>query len=594
MNNDLSLSAQPREGWTMRRAWTAVLLAALLAHSPGLGLGFMADDFGMQLVMDGRLESASWKPWSLYDFGSFADAPLRSLENGAFPWWTDADWHVRFLRPLSSLSLWLDHALFGSSAIAGHLVSLVLFLLLLFAMRRLYARLGLGSVAALLAVLIFAVDSAALMPVGWIANRNSLLEALFAVLAVHAGLAALERPSPRRVAISLLLATLAVAAKESGLHVFLVLVFLFIRERRNASHARLFKIASAVCVAFALVYTLCYALAGFGSNALFYPMPWRSPLEFARRALAIFICAPLSAVSPFSADVLVLQPAWFWPVLGVALLLGLIVLRFVGLKVRHASSASFLLVWGALALLPQAGAPPSDRLMFTPMLAWSALIALYLTKTLGAASRAGTSAIERRVAWTVGATSIGLSAVFVAALGINLARGAGLMRGVTRDADVGPETLGVRHAFLMQVSPSALIALNPRAAWIFLGGSENVRLHPMQSGQRALSWTRISERRFALETRDDPFLSNPFESVFLTRRLLPSESRVWNCLGYSVRGTAEPDGALRRIEVELESSLDDPRWRFLVPREGRLTHRSPPAIGESFELPQSFKDPLLP
>ncbi len=570
------------------------MLVALLAHAPSLWLGFMADDFGMQLVMDGRISSPSWKPWSLYDFGSLAEAPLRSLESGAFPWWTDADWRVRFFRPLSSLSLWLDHSLFGSSAIAGHLTSLALFVLLLFAVCRMYVRLGLSPLATLLAVSIFAVDSAALMPVGWLANRNSLLEALFAVFAVHAGLVALERPSSGRVAFSLFLATLAVAAKESGLHVFLVLAFLFLRERRNALHAGLFRTAAAVCVVCALGYTIFYALAGFGSNVLFYPMPWTSPLEFARRALAIFVCAPLSAVSPFSADLLVLQPTWFWPVLGLAALLGLIVLRFVGPQVRHAANALFLLIWGALALLPQAGAPPSDRLMFTPMLAWSALIAIYLTATLGPALRAKTSASERRVGWTVAVTSTGISALFLAGLGFNLARGTRLMRNVTRDADVGQGTLGVRHAFLLQVSPSALIALNPLAAWIFLGGSQDVCLHPLQSGQRALSWTRISARRFALETHDDPFLSNPFESVFLTRKLLPSESRVWNCSGYSVRGTAQPDGTLRRIEIELESSLDDPHWRFLVPLDGRLTHRSPPEIGERIELPHAFKDPYLP
>ena len=63
-----------------------------------------------------------------------------------------------------------------------------------------------------------------------------------------------------------------------------------------------------------------------------------------------------------------------------------------------------------------------------------ALIAIYLCKTLGPASRTRISAIERRVGWTLGASSILISALFLGGLGLNLARGASLMRRVTRDA----------------------------------------------------------------------------------------------------------------------------------------------------------------
>jgi hypothetical protein len=61
-----------------------------------------------------------------------------------------------------------------------------------------------------------------------------------------------------------------------------------------------------------------------------------------------------------------------------------------------------------------------------------------------------------------------------------------------------------------------------------------------------------------------------------------------------VRGTPQTYGALRRIEVELERSLDDPRCRFLVFDGGRLVHRPPPAIGETIRLERGAKDPLLP
>ena len=584
-----------RTGWVRHAARLGALLMALavLVHAPSLGAGAMADDFGIQLVLDGRVESPTWKPWSLYDFGTLSEAPDRTVEAGAFPWWTDSDWRVRFFRPITSLSLWLDHALFGASPFAGHAMSLALFALLLFAARRLYVRLGLSTPAALLGVLILAFDNSALMPVGWVANRNSLLEGLFAVLAVHAGLEVVARPALHRAIFAFALATLAVGAKESGLHVFLVLALIFAREGKRGSHAHFFRGCAIVSVACAALYTLWYARSGMGSNVLFYPMPWTSPLEFAQRTLTVFACAPIAAVTPFSIDVLMLEPSKFWQILGAGVTLGVPVVVILLRRLRQVPNAAFLLIWGVLALLPQAGAPSSDRLMFTPMIAWSALVAMYFSATLAAPSAQAISPVERRFFWTIAATSTLLSALVVVMVGTAVARGCGMMRDVIRHADVGEEALGTRDVFLMQASPSTLIALSPLSVWTALGGSEDVRFHVVQGGRRTLDWTRLAENTFSLESLDEPFLSLPFEDVFLTRELRPAE-RVWTWSGFTVRATPGSDGKLRRVVFELATSLDDPRWRFLVFDGERLAHRPPPAIGETLRLERGFKDPFLP
>ncbi len=567
---------------------------ALFVHAPSLGAGYMADDFGVQLVLDGRVDSPTWKPWSLYDFGTFAGVSAHTLESGAFPWWTDSDWRVRFFRPLSSLSLWFDRALFGASPVGGHAMSLCLFALLLFAARRLYLRLGLSPPAALAAIVILAFDSSALVPVGWIANRNSLLEGLFAVLAIHAALETVARPTWQRALLALSIAVLATASKESGLHVFLVLALLFARERRHSTHARFFSAAAMTCVEIAVVYTLVYARSGFGSNVQFYPMPWSSPGEFAHRAFADFVCAPIAAVAPFSLDLLVLAPAKFWTILLVALILGAPVVVFIARRLRHVPNAGFLLAWGALALLPQAGAPPSDRLLFTPMIAWSALIAMYLAATLASSVRATIPAFEWRFAWSIAAASTILSGLVTVVTGVTLAQGSELMRNVIRDADVGSQTHGARDAFLMQASPSSMVALSPVSVWRALGGSEDVRFHALQCGRRALSWTRSSDAMFSLETLDEPFLTQPFEGVFLTHDPTGRQAGVWRSAEFTVRGTPDADGNLRRIEIELSASLDDPRWRFLVFDGKRLAHHPAPAIGQTVLLERGYKDPFLP
>jgi hypothetical protein len=232
--------------------------------------------------------------------------------------------------------------------------------------------------------------------------------------------------------------------------------------------------------------------------------------------------------------------------------------------------------------------------LFTPMLAWSALIAMYFEATLTRRSRASVPAIERGFAWSLAATSTVLSTLFTLGIGFALVRGSALMRDVIREADVGPAALGPRDVLLLQASPSTLVALSPMSAWLAQGGSEDVRFHALQGGRRALAWTRSSERVFSLSTSDEPFLTHPFESVFLTRPPSGNAEKVWRTAQFSVRGTPDADGKLRRIEIELNASLDDPHWRFLVFDGRRLVHHPPPAIGETVELERGFKDPFLP
>src|SRR5262245_53768252 len=91
----------------------AVLLVGLAVQLPTFRVGFFADDYVHQLVLAD--DAATPIPhWNLYDFGSAADWAEFGAARGALPWWTASDWTIRFFRPLTSLSLVLDHALWGT------------------------------------------------------------------------------------------------------------------------------------------------------------------------------------------------------------------------------------------------------------------------------------------------------------------------------------------------------------------------------------------------------------------------------------------------------------------------------------------------
>lgn len=568
-----------------RGALALVVAIALGLYAPFLWAGYLADDFSLQAVLDGRIESATWRPWSLYDFGRAADAPAELREAAVFPWWIDADWSVRFLRPLTSLSLWLDHATFGSNPFAGHAVQLAMFAVLLCMAHGLYRRVGLEPVGALAAVAILAFDNGAMMPVGWIANRNSLLEALFAVGALSQGLRARRSNSTARWCAAFALAVCAVAAKESGVHALVAVAALAYGHRRAVAWAALATLA---------IYVGAYAALGMGSNVLFYPTPWAAPVQFASSAATMFACAPLAAIAPIPVDGL-----WFagsarglW-VLGIALVSVSLVVGFVQVLARDPKARTWaaLSVLACVALLSQAGAPASDRLMFTPMLYLAPVIAALLTAILSRSAE-GASRATRAMGWTILAFALVLSPVVVVSSSRRMSIAWQRLREVVSGADVGPASAGERHAILLQAAPSALLGLGPAATWWGLGGDAAVRWYPLQAAPRAIAWSRSSETAFAIETRDEPFLEAPFERVYRTREF--QGAREWRAPGMVVRGTADERGELRRLEFELDRSLDDPSVRFLLFDGTRLARTAAPAIGETRELPRGERDSFLP
>src|SRR6187455_2683318 len=109
-----SSSESPRSADSPRKGFWLVLALALACQLPSLRLGFYADDYVHQIALHdpGRFGDVL-RPWSLYDFGTYADWVSLYERFGGMPWWISPDWKVRFFRPLTSLSLWIDAKLFG-------------------------------------------------------------------------------------------------------------------------------------------------------------------------------------------------------------------------------------------------------------------------------------------------------------------------------------------------------------------------------------------------------------------------------------------------------------------------------------------------
>jgi hypothetical protein len=176
---------------SLRHPWLILFLVvlAMLLNIPALWNGFWADDFIHRIIMLDLSPVAfhSNKIFSAYDFFPKNQTIQHTLmEIGMFPWWTGPDFHLNFLRPISSMSIWLDYQLWPNVPALMHLHSLAWYGALVAAVTYFYRRIiGVTWIAGL-ASLLFAIDFRHADSTAWIANRHALISVFFGILCLIA------------------------------------------------------------------------------------------------------------------------------------------------------------------------------------------------------------------------------------------------------------------------------------------------------------------------------------------------------------------------------------------------------------------------
>ena len=581
----------------------ALIVFGLVLHAPMALSGFFADDYVHQLFLsDDATFGKLREPWQLFDFGERSDWAKGGLAEEAFPWWTAEDWKVRFFRPVASLSIAFDRLVFGRWALGYHLTSLGLYALLLALMLSLYRRLGLGEPAARLALFLFLLGDATAFPVGWIANRNSLLMLLFTVAAVHC--VADSRSAVRRSALVLALvyAALAALSKESGVVAFVLVGAALLRSGyatrgqqpppepdRHRARRRLAGLGIALCIALALAHVSWLMSAGFGTRGIFYRTPWVDPSAFLGRAGILASVGLVSLASPLPLGLPSLHPELLWPSIALCIVVLAAALPWLARRLAGQPAVGFLGLWVAALLLPQAAAPPDERLLFAASVGSAALLALAIRSARS--SRARSTRVVGLVLLLLG--TIGSGAALLGT-GYLMFEAAADVRQRAVTADVGSPSLGFREVFVLQAE-NAMSAFTLGPTFGFESEDHELAFHLLQIGSRPLRWTRIDESSFELESLGSPFLQGMFERLYRTTAAVPALGSRWVGAGFEVEATAVEDGGLRAVRVRLDAALDTPRYRFLVPEAGRFVAVDPPPIGQSLELPAPTATiPLLP
>src|SRR4051794_24733927 len=178
-------------GWLgARHAPWIVIAIGLALCAPALTADFTADDYVHRVLErpDTGIPGLHSRPLDLFVFADGNPADNVALrDQGLFAWWTDPQLRLAFMRPLSSATHALDHALWPDSAPLQLAHNLVWLGLALGGVWLFYRRFVNARWIGVLALALYAFDDARGPVVGWIANRNALVALVLAlpVLLLH-------------------------------------------------------------------------------------------------------------------------------------------------------------------------------------------------------------------------------------------------------------------------------------------------------------------------------------------------------------------------------------------------------------------------
>jgi hypothetical protein len=398
------------EAWLAgTRARATIIVAALLLSSGALRLSMASDDHFLSLALDSppKLRGIARAPWDLFSFARDARGISELMEEGVFPWWSDTSARLMFFRPLSSLTHWLDHALWPGQPALMHLHSLLWFAALLCVVAAVYRRLCRTPILAGLALALFALDDARTYTIAWICNRNGLIALVFGFMALLAHDAARRHGFRAGYWLGPLCLALGLLGGETALQVcaYLFAYALLLDPGSRAARAASLLPYAAVLLAWRAVYVgLGYGAVGSG----LYLDPTRDPLTFSLAVverLPVLLAAQYAGVISELTDGLPVLTPRFAPFFApLCALLAALVFALISPLLRAdavseaklavgcdpdgvagragkaralpvANDLRFWLLGSVLATLPVCGVSPTDRVLTATALGGAAALA---------------------------------------------------------------------------------------------------------------------------------------------------------------------------------------------------------------------------
>ncbi|HSL16884.1 MAG TPA: hypothetical protein VLB51_03170 [Methylomirabilota bacterium] len=353
-----ALLASPTAPWLA----AAVMLVLCL---PALRVGWVADDYYHRAILHGKGAPAALDD-PLRDLFVFVpdDARADTLRDvGVVPWWGDPDLSLGFLRPVTAATHILDHRLWPDHPALHHAQSMLWFAAAVVLVGLTYRRIHGLTATAGLAVLLFALEDAHAMPIGWIANRNATVALVFGLLALCAHIEWRRRGQPVWLGAALTSFAIGLLAGEAVVGLLAYLVSWQLTMDKGGWPRRL---AALIPYATLLAgWRLAYDALGYGcTGSDLYIDPASEPLAFAG-ALVERVPVMLGGLwSQASVDLwAVLDRPGRVVFLGGSVVLCAALAVLLARLIRSAREARFWALGTVLSLVPVAAAFPMNRLL---------------------------------------------------------------------------------------------------------------------------------------------------------------------------------------------------------------------------------------
>lgn len=541
-----------------------------------LSIERIADDWYQRSMVEGTYP-VHRAPWDLYDFIRATPAEHSALlDRGTFPWWTGAELHIAAWRPLASLTLSLDHALFGGGTAGPHAHSLA-WLAALLAAAWWWMRAVLPRGHALTSLALLSVSASLTVPTAWLANRPSLLSGVFGLLSMGV-MARREGPSFKRDASVAALTFASVMSGEYGVAFAGCAVAFELVAGVGAFGARVR--ASLAVLSSCAVYLAVWKALGHGvEGTMTYLDPLSHPAAWLRAAALRFPALLGELVTTRRIGVTLASPLAM-----LQTLVALVSVVSVGLAVALRAEARLRRVALGLAaatfaaLIPVLSAPPMERLLLAAAPAFTALVGALVACAWSPVARG------RR------AVSVALAAVVAAGVAVQLVVPATRSWQGLRSASwwrVGDvafralpgldacRTRGEDHVLLAAGSFGVLHVLP--LLWQGRGCAQPRTWRVLSVPPGASVALRTGDRELTMFTPAGPLLGD------VARLWHPDEFREGDtarALGFEARVVTADRGAPTRVRYTFDRSLDDRRVVLWVSvADGYEQVRAPPLHG---------------
>jgi hypothetical protein len=570
------------EGAAPRRPlWLAAVGAvALLIHLPTLRTPHILDDY-TQLAMTQGTYPSHPGPFALYDFINDSNR-VSLIERGILPWWSNPRMVLRFLRPLPSGLIWVDHRVLGASAFLGHVHSLLWWMATCLAVYLLLRGLFSERVARLAAI-VFVLAPCHALSLAWLANREEFVSAALgtAALARHARWR--EGRGARDGWASLGLFSVAMLAGEYTLCFAGYVIGIEAVRTRDSVWRRVLGVGCFALPAF--VYVALHQALHYGAHGMgYYTDPLRdfgAYARFAPRRFSVLLGAAWLGVE---------DTAWATEAVWKVTLLGIGTVAVLAVPVRRVfghldaltrQRAGWLLIGSVLSLAPVMAVEPAARLLIVPMVGVSAVVALIIDHSwfpTTPQARRGTAELTGLVAlvlafahfirapldtWLVGAVSRSSALDFERRMGWLREHAEGKSTVVVLRANV-PQSIYFAPMMLRSVQ-TPVLALS------------------FDSGTSLL--LRTSAREIDLVASRRPLFSVGPNNLFRGSDVpLHVGDRVQLSTLRATVLQLNADGTPSRLRFAFDRELDDPSFLWIVERPGRFEEQPLPAPGYGLPL----------